>query len=303
MFRGMVFLLISVIAIVTLSFHQAILDYALKFIELRFSSDQRLGPQTQNFVDIMLWIISVILILANFFWFSGKASDLYHSVLKIVNIHEGHQFFFEGLYESVGFNKLIFFSTSFLSFCLYLFVSLGGFFAHEGLIETTFSAGYLFGAIAFLTSFLLSSSRKSEAGFSFFRSTMIVLFLLTIILFGEEVSWGQNFFDWQSPGIFRDYNFQSETNIHNFFNPILHIGVYFFSLFLLFFALAFWAFNKKSSDFLVNLVIPHSSLIPLVIFMCLSGLSGFVEIFENLLALFLLCYGLRMVVLLKDKHI
>ena len=35
---------------------------------------------------------------------------------------------------------------------------------------------------------------------------------------GEEVSWGQHFFNWNSPEIFRELNNQKETNLHNISN-------------------------------------------------------------------------------------
>lgn len=302
MLRKSIFLLISVTGIIGLLFHQELLDYSLSIVELRLSLDQNLDAKTKVLINHLLWTINLLLIFFNFMWFSGKLNYFYPLVYRIINVDSLYQFFFEGIHESARLNKMVFFSTTIVSFSLYVFASLGGYFEQEGSIETLFSLGFLLSAIAFMTSYVLASPlQKSESWFYSFRTSMILFSIIALILLGEELSWGQHLFGWQATGIFKDYNFQSETNLHNFFAPIWHIVVYIFSFVLLFSALTFWGFRVNSNNFFVNLVSPHSSLIVLVFFISLSGISGFIETFENLLALFFLCYGLRMAVLLKDK--
>lgn len=44
----------------------------------------------------------------------------------------------------------------------------------------------------------------------------LLLFALGCLYFGgEEVSWGQHWFGWESPGFFERTNLQGETNLHN----------------------------------------------------------------------------------------
>lgn len=43
----------------------------------------------------------------------------------------------------------------------------------------------------------------------------ILLFIGTIYLLGEEISWGQHYIGWETKGVFLQVNDQSETNIHN----------------------------------------------------------------------------------------
>ena len=44
----------------------------------------------------------------------------------------------------------------------------------------------------------------------------VLMWTLACIFFaGEEVSWGQWFFEWKSPEIFKQLNSQQETNLHN----------------------------------------------------------------------------------------
>jgi hypothetical protein len=42
-----------------------------------------------------------------------------------------------------------------------------------------------------------------------------LIVLGTVYLLGEETSWGQHYFHWQTTGVFAEINDQGETNIHN----------------------------------------------------------------------------------------
>jgi hypothetical protein len=44
---------------------------------------------------------------------------------------------------------------------------------------------------------------------------LILIALGTLYLLGEESSWGQHYFNWETGGFFADYNDQGETNVHN----------------------------------------------------------------------------------------
>jgi hypothetical protein len=43
--------------------------------------------------------------------------------------------------------------------------------------------------------------------------------LAALVIFGEEVSWGQWLWRWESPEVFAAHNLQKETNLHNFAPP------------------------------------------------------------------------------------
>jgi len=47
------------------------------------------------------------------------------------------------------------------------------------------------------------------------RWWLIFIALGTFYLLGEEASWGQHYFGWETTGIFAEINDQNETNIHN----------------------------------------------------------------------------------------
>lgn len=84
-------------------------------------------------------------------------------------------------------------------------------------------------------------------------------------LIGEEISWGQRIFGWQTPTDYAAINKQAETNLHNVYG----VGRTFKWVYLMIAAygaiipLAMWrtAFFRKYRDRL-SLVIPHYTLLP-----------------------------------------
>ena len=49
------------------------------------------------------------------------------------------------------------------------------------------------------------------------RSILLAVALVSFLMAGEEISWGQRIFGWESPEFFRAANMQSETTLHNLF--------------------------------------------------------------------------------------
>lgn len=75
----------------------------------------------------------------------------------------------------------------------------------------------------FLASCLFFAAYLNSSGFGnrFGRITTVrnLFYLLLALLFlvcaGEEISWGQRIFDWETPQILEEMNAQGETNLHN----------------------------------------------------------------------------------------
>lgn len=175
----------------------------------------------------------------------------------------------------------------------------------EGIMETFYSFLLLFSAI-FL---IISITRiKRELYSSIIRKKIIlstiVISGILLLIFGEEISWGQRIFGWESSGVFIEHNYQNETNIHNFFNPIMKyiypiVGMG--SFIVLFFI---WLFPKKRKNYYFNLFFPHPSLFFLVFIMAFSSfLGGGGETFEQLFAIFVLLYSFRIFMCLSFPNI
>ena len=117
-------------------------------------------------------------------------------------------------------------------FCAHISI----FISFDQLIEPQTEDGILEMAtvlLSFLASFLFLISGIFSCAFAFLLSFFWMVFAL------EEISWGQRFFNFQSPAIFENQNFQGETNFHNFFNPyftLIYITLNFiiFSFFTIF---------------------------------------------------------------------
>jgi len=80
------------------------------------------------------------------------------------------------------------------------------------------SALFLFTTFATFT-YLFMRSKNEENRF-FGKQTQrnvyfILLALFFFVCFGEELSWGQRIFGWETPDDFKEMNAQKETNLHN----------------------------------------------------------------------------------------
>ena len=71
--------------------------------------------------------------------------------------------------------------------------------------------------ILFFSIILIIKYRKIYKGNLLIRIFLIIYIIGLIYYFGE-ISWGQHFFKWNTPEFFENYNNQNETNIHNISN-------------------------------------------------------------------------------------
>ncbi|MBT8394192.1 MAG: hypothetical protein KJN66_04990, partial [Bacteroidia bacterium] len=118
------------------------------------------------------------------------------------------------------------------------------------------------------------------------------------IVFMEEISWGQQIFQWETTGTLNEVNFQKETNLHNVIQPLLKFMYPLGGIGLFFILLLLWFFPRGKEHFWLNLLTPHISLIYLVFFMACVSFDGLLlsELFELLFYPFLLLYSIRILV-------
>jgi hypothetical protein len=86
-----------------------------------------------------------------------------------------------------------------------------------GLIENLGAISFVMASALFLTAYAYSSGQGNHlAGLQTYRNVFyLMLGILCVICFGEEVSWGQRLFNWTTPEWFKQFNVQGETNLHN----------------------------------------------------------------------------------------
>ncbi len=106
---------------------------------------------------------------------------------------------------------------------------------------------------------LFNKDEKAIAGL------YVIVFLGLFFLIGEELSWGQRLFGWETSESFKEINKQDETNLHNVYGVgstfkwvQMLIGAYGTILPLLLLKLNVFRQNEEFFSF----VIPHFSLIP-----------------------------------------
>lgn len=89
--------------------------------------------------------------------------------------------------------------------------------AEDALVENIGAGAYLVSAVILFG--LYVRSRKTGGVFCGRQTRGNIYFLLLGALFfvcaGEEISWGQRIFNWDTPALLMEHNAQRETNLHN----------------------------------------------------------------------------------------
>ena len=98
--------------------------------------------------------------------------------------------------------------------------------------------------LLFLAILLLLKSYLKIKNFNFFKIFLFIKFIALIYFLGEEISWGQHFFKWNSPSLFLELNNQKETNIHNISNLFDQLPRSLVMLWCMFCPLAFLLIKK-----------------------------------------------------------
>lgn len=307
---GIVGLFISIILIIRFS---VIVGLLIDFIEKYLSPDNYINPNT--IIDIEIIVIFFILLtttLCVIFFLHTTTSG----VIFLLNITRKITLFSNTYFNTDQAKKLFLIDNicskkqlslyilsigMILGFFLHLYLLIIGEPSFEGILEISTSLLYLFSTIILITSIikinneLFSSRTRRKVIFS-----IIVLSGILLLIFGEEISWGQRIFGWESSGFFIEHNYQNEINAHNFFNPIFKF-IYpiagMGSFLVLFFI---WFFPKRKKTYLFKLFFPHPSLFFLVFIMACSSFSSLgEETFEELFAIFVLLYSFRIFMCLR----
>lgn len=309
---GILGLLISVIFIIRFSdlvaflFAFADLDFVIKYMR----TGNYLEPEKITIVTLSVLIILFSITISVFFILNlwRKIPQFFNTCFQTAN---ARRFFLtDDICRKQRLSLYILVIGIMFGFGGYLSFLVFGWPPHEGPIEKCQAILFLLSALICIISITIinqmtfSSGTRKKIIFS-----LIAMSASFIYIFGEEISWGQRIFGWNSFGIFKEYNFQQETNTHNFLNPFL-LYIYplvgMSSFILLFFM---WFFPNKRKSYLFKLFLPHPSLFPLLFLMaCSSIMEGssideLHELYEGLLALFVLLYSIRILICLSFPKI
>ena len=139
-----------------------------------------------------------------------------------MNISQVHSFEQKGDKISVYFFLFVLSILLSITACLFISPEMYHFLSKEdNLVES-------FGAISMaLTSLFLFLSFRNSTNENTLKSAMLIACALVFLVgAGEEISWGQRIFGWDTPDALGEVNQQNETNFHNMNSGFFNILVY-----------------------------------------------------------------------------
>jgi len=276
-----------------------------------------MGPNPDADQDIYMFIIKLALILFIVFWFFVSFSLLFNLHIKFLSfintIINTEKFYKTILTDTLtsrrNFSKMVFITTTLYALILHLIYLIFGNIYDDGagsLDENM--AEYLSSLLLIISSIILFASILMTKNVSvpikdkrIIRTLLTVLSLFFLLVFMEEISWGQQVFQWETTGTLNEVNFQKETNLHNVIQPLLKFMYPMGGIGLFFVLLLLWFFPRGKKPFWLNLLTPHISLIYLAFFMACISFDGLLlsELFELLFYPFILFYCIRILVCIK----
>lgn len=295
----------SIVTLGLIFFFTEIINFIVSYVETRISLDGILSPRTIFDIQFFVFSLIIVSVIPNVFIYPRLKRSLHKATDLIIDRKKSFQFFTnDELCEDKELITNLFSYGSAFAFCSFFVFMIIGSPIQEGYIEELTSVlFFLSGVILLSAAIVLHKSSYKFYNKKHIQGILIILSLILFLIFGEEMSWGQRIFGWESTGVFKDYNYQEETNIHNFLNPIFKYAyplVGFSTFFLLFFT---WSFPQKNRSYLIKLFTPHPSSFFLFALAMGAGFEGHSEYFELLLQVAILLYSIRIRACLKQPNI
>ncbi len=237
------------------------------------------------------------------------------TVVLLFNLHKRFFYFFNNTFDSKKLKKTfytdkkiasktyakrVFLISTLYAILMHLKLLLTGDPKQETIFEHLNSLLFFLSAIVlFITLKNVKTLKAKPQGLNIIRTWLVLCATALLFIFLEEISYGQHFFGWEASGVFKENNFQSETNLHNFINPLFRFlypaaGIGMFTILYL-----LWFYYKGKKPIWLEFLTPHKNLFVLVFFMACVSYIGHTETFEEMLSLFTLLYSLRLLLWIK----
>lgn len=281
----------------------------VRFFELHLSSDHEITPSGEQQL-IAAYYFGMILLLGIGFGFLKAQNVFWRTKMKQVFLGEPLCRF--ALVQPSP--RFILIVSSLLGFLLTVIMRLAGQFpsVYLFLYSKDHGALDLFVPITMVVSAALLSTAvwklQKESELIRHRAFLSMVYLFMIGLFlvyaGEEISWGQDFFGWQTPSLLSG-NVENQTNLHNYFNAYFDYGYIALSLVLVVVLISAWfEFNQCWLPF-NRLFLPHPSLIGLSLLIAFVAIVWYSEqeLLEELMAVFVLFYSVRIFACFRSKSL
>lgn len=267
--------------------------------------DEIMSPRRIAILKIGIVLLTILGFIVSISLFLNLHKKLYDRFIGVIDVRRINGIFF--LDEHIKSNsfaiKTFIFSTLYAGI-IHLRQLIFGDDVKEDIFEHISEICFLLSSMLFFVAvFKLKYLDVHKKERQLLRILFFVLGFALLFIFLEEISYGQHIFKWEASGIFETYNFQNETNLHNFINPFYRFIYPLVGLGLFGACSLLWFFNKDNAPVWLSFLTPHKSLIILVFLMAASTYKGHSESFELMLALFLLLYVWRILIWLNNLKV
>lgn len=286
-----------VLSLILLLISNFLLPHLIEFFRTNVVSDNHLNEVGAAKVKLLYYFLIACLFSLSLLF----AFNLINKAIERLPLQQwlddiSRIFYQDPVCSRKNFGKRYFLISSAITLLIHLWVLTFGRPAWEGPIDHHSPLLYVFAAILLLVS--ISPLRKlavSSTAKKKIRRWLIVLAVLLLAIYGEEVNWGQQYFKIETIGFFK-LNYQQENSIHNFFNPIFY-HVYSFVGYASFIMLSYLWFSRKPEGLITNLFLPSAGLY--LLFLIMAGATSITELYELYFAVFSVLYAVRVFLCLK----
>jgi hypothetical protein len=293
---------ISIILIISMN---GIAANICEFVRINISNDHYIQGGVKSFKTNLFFValsffgLAIILIMLSRPAIQMLLKDFFWNT-------EVRNYLFKDNYVSPSFSKIVFISSAagnLLIVIIFQFYQVRQFmflFGEDKFFEWLTAIFYLVSSFVLMIG-VIRIFKNKNLKYQYRKLSLIALLFFSFLIFwvfGEEISWGQRIFNWQTTELF-EMNFQNETNLHNFFNPIINSVYSFVTFTLVVILLIGWIRNREKSPKIFQIVFPHSSLLPAAIFILFASQG---EMSEVILSFFVLFYCLRIFLVSTAKN-
>ena len=286
-------------------FNDKFFNLLLVFVENNISPDNHIEPGGIPLIANYFLSLKITLFFL-FIFLTPLASLICRFFINrfnfILNFNQLINYFQYDLFLGRSLAKKLFNFTTSITLMAYVFFLIVGEPTLESLLEDLSVIAFVLASFfCFFALFKLRTLNTNDLRLKHIRTFLSCSAVALLFIAGEEISWGQRIFGWEAFGIFEDYNYQKEINLHNFFNPLLDfiypaIGISFFVIVLL-----LQLIPSKNCPKFILLITPPPSFIILIFIMAGFSFKGHSEAFEELLAFFFVVYFYRILLIIRKQ--
>jgi hypothetical protein len=287
----------TVLSLVMLLLSSFLLPHLIDFVRVHVVSDNHINEVGAAKIKLLFYFLVACIFFMSLLFFFNLINKLIERLpLQQWSNDISRLFYHDPLCARKKMGKHFFLISSGIAILIHLLVLTFGRPAWEGPIDHHSPLLYVVAAILLFVS--ISPLRKLEINPTVKRKIkwgLILVAVSCLAIYGEEVNWGQQYFEIETSDLFK-LNYQQENSIHNFFNPVFY---HVYSLVALgsFIVLSYLWFTNKPKGVVTQLLMPPAGLY--VLFLIMAGSTYATELYELYFAVLSVLYAVRVFMCLK----